>query len=136
MSVPNQNSPEGCLRRLTGATACGSTVPSHGASAATRIMAASTTPPTMAVGWRHSASLKRPRTGDPDDGAARAAVAMSVSDARVEEHVREIDREVDEDVGPREDQDDALDDRVVAAQDRVHREAADARDREHGFGDD
>src|SRR5687768_17277330 len=135
MSVPNQYSPDGCFRRLTGSTACGSVVPSHGASAATRIIAASTIPPAMAVGWRRSASLKRPSVGEMEV-VVIAAVAISVADARVEVHVGEVHREVDEHVGAREDQDHALDDRVVAPQDGIHGEAADARDGEHGFGDD
>src|SRR5687768_11062267 len=133
MSVPNQTSLEGCFSRLTGSTAWGSTVPSQGASTATRIMAASTIPPTIAVGWRRNASLKRPGA---TAASVRAAVAMSVADARIEVHVGEVHREVHEHVGAREDQDHALDDGIVAPQDRVHREAPDARDGEHGLGDD
>src|SRR6185295_13640978 len=121
MSVPNQNSAEGCFNRCTGATAWGSTVPSQGASAATSSIAASTTPPTIAVGWRRNASRKRRQvSGDPAWASGRASVATSVADARVEEHVGEVDREVDQHVEPGEDEDHSLDDGVVAAQDGVH----------------
>src|SRR5436190_17171914 len=118
MSEPNQNSLEGCLSRWIGATACGSTVPSHGASSASAIMARRMTPPAIAVGCRRKASLNLSQVGD---------AAMSIADARIQQHVAEIHGEVDEHVGAREDEHHALDDRVVAAQDRVDCEAADAR---------
>src|SRR5262245_4209551 len=106
MSVPNQNSAEGSLRRLMGATACGSTVPSHGASTATRIIAASTTPPAMAVGCRRNASLKRCQVGETDARAPGTAIAvMSVADARIEQHVAQVDGEIDQHVRRREDED-------------------------------
>src|SRR5262245_23414682 len=136
MSVPNQNCCEGCFKRLTGATACGSTVPSQGASAAIRIIAASTIPPTMAVGWRLNASLKRPMAGDCAGKMAISAPAMSVADARIEEHVAQVHREVDQHVSSREDENDALNDRIIAPQDGIHCEAAYAGDREHGLGND
>src|SRR6185295_12916394 len=110
MSVPNQNSADGCRRRSTGATACGSTVPSQGASTAIRTMVSSTIPPAIAVGWRRNASLKRARVGDCECGPAMALVAMSVADARIEEHIGEIDREVDQHVDAGKDQDHPLDD--------------------------
>src|SRR4051812_10649531 len=48
------------------------------------------------------------------------------ADARVEDGVQEVHREVDDDVADRRDQDDALDDRVVAREDGVERELAEA----------
>src|SRR5438552_9570063 len=136
MSEPNQKSAEGCLRRLTGATACGSTVPSHGASTAMRIMASSTRPPAIAVGWRRSASRKLRHVGETGFGTSSATAAMSITDAWIEEHVAQVYREVDQHVGRGKHQHDALDDRVVAAQDRVHREASDAGEGEHRLGDE
>src|SRR5262245_35973155 len=99
MSVPNQNSLEGCFNRCTGATACGSTVASQGASMAKSTIAASTTPPAIAVGWRRKASLKRRHMSDDSVGEpGRAIAATSVPDARVEQHVGKIDREIDQHV--------------------------------------
>src|SRR5262245_33110498 len=108
MSEPNQNSPDGCLSRLIGATAWGSTVPSPGASSAIAIIASRITPPAIAVGWRRNASRNRCQVGD---------AAMSVADARIEQHVAQIHGEVDQHVGAGKDQHHALDDRIVAAQD-------------------
>ena len=71
MSVPNQYSRRrGLQARCIGATACGSTVPSHGAKIAMRIMTTSTTAPAIAVGWRRSASLRRRQVGDVERGGA------------------------------------------------------------------
>src|SRR6185436_10110233 len=117
MSEPNQNSSEGCLSRLIGATACGSTVPSHGASSAIAIIASRITPPAIAVGCLRKASLKPRQVGD---------ATMSITDAWIEQHVANIHREVDEHVGARKDQHHALDDRVIAPQDRIDREPPDS----------
>src|SRR6478609_3989877 len=107
MSEPNQNSAEGCFRRLIGATACGSTVPSHGAKIAISTIASNTTPPTIAVGWRRNASLKRRHVGDTDlTGASSAIAVTSVTYARIEKHVTKIYRKIDEHVRAREKQDD------------------------------
>src|SRR4051794_10693509 len=59
-----------------------------------------------------------------------------IPDARVEERVAQIDQQIDQYIDRREDQDDSLDNRVVAAQDRVHRQASKSRDREHRLGHD
>src|SRR5688572_4204204 len=92
MSEPNQNSSEGCFSRLIGATAWGSTVPSHGASSAIAIITSRITPPAIAVGCLRKASLNPRQVGD---------ATMSVTDAGIEQHVAEIHREVDEHVGAR-----------------------------------
>src|SRR6266516_7063959 len=107
MSVPNQKAADGALRRLIGETACGSIVPSHGAKIAMPIMPMRMAPPMSAVGWRLNASRKRRHVGDTDFGPASGAavivvVSMSITDARVEEHVRQIDQEVDQHVDRRE----------------------------------
>src|SRR5688500_5804539 len=136
MSLPNQNSADGCRSRLTGSTACGSTVPSHGAKIATRTIANRTTPPTIAVGWRRNASRNRCHVGDTDLPAGMATALISVADARIEQHIADIHEQIDHYVRRREHQDHALVDRIVAAQNGIHRKTADARYGKHRFGDD
>src|SRR5438128_11439413 len=129
MSVPSQKSADGGFRRLAGETACGSIVPSHGARNAMATMTMSMTPPTSAVGWRLNASRKRRHGGDTDlvaTGAARAVVLISITYPRMEQHVRKIDRQIEQPVDRGKNQDHALDDGIVAAQDGVDGEAADA----------
>ncbi len=61
--------------------------------------------------------------------AATAAVrrrAISVPDPRIEQRVAQVDQQVDQHVDRREQQDHALDDRIVAPQDRIDRQPADA----------
>src|SRR6202022_4293284 len=70
MSVPNQKSADGGFKRLIGATACGSIVPSHGAKIAMATMPIRMPPPMSAVGWRLKASRKRRQVGDTDLGEA------------------------------------------------------------------
>src|SRR5436190_1095935 len=125
MSLPNQNSADGGFKRRIGDTASGSTVPSHGAKMAIAIIKSSTTPPTIAVGWRRNASRRNCQVEETGFGAASTVIAdMSVTNPRVEEHIRQIDREIDQHVDRREHQDHPLDDRVVATQDRVDGEAS------------
>src|SRR5689334_16868666 len=119
MSEPNQYSAEGCFSLFSGATACGSTVPSQGAASAIPTMRRRITPPAIAVGWRRNASRKRRQVGE---------AATSVADARIEQRIAEIHEQVDDHVGAREDEHHALDDRIVAPQDRVHGQPPDARD--------
>src|SRR6185503_14831889 len=109
MSEPNQNSGEGCFKRLTGATAWGSTVPSHGARIAMRIITRSTSPPAIAVGWRRSASRKLRQVGDIGFVPTSARAAISITDARIEEHVAQVHREIDQHIGRGKDQHHALD---------------------------
>src|SRR5262249_25767666 len=52
------------------------------------------------------------------------APRRSIADPRVEERVGEINRQIDEHVGEREQQDDGLDGGIVAGQHRVDREPA------------
>src|SRR5207249_8456950 len=127
MSVPNQKSADGGLRRLTGETACGSMVPSHGARIAMATMTMRMTPPMSAVGWRLNASRKRRHVGDTDlvaTGAASAVVLMSITYPRIEQHVRKIDGQIDQHVDRGKNQDHALDDGIVPPQDRVDGEAS------------
>src|SRR6516165_12209898 len=105
MSVPNQYCADGGRSRLIGATACGSIVPSHGARIARTIMPMRMAPPIRAVGCRRNASRKRRHVGDTDWAGAivdAASVVMSIArsipNARVEQHVREVDQKVDQHV--------------------------------------
>src|SRR5512135_378459 len=138
MSVPNQYSSPGGRRRRIGDSACGSIVPRYPAKTATSTISKSTTAPAMAVGCRRSASLKRWAVGETDFGAAArsTATATSVADPRIEQRVAEVDQQVDDDVHGGEQQRDALDDRIVAPQERVDGQPAEPRNREHGLGDD
>src|SRR3974390_1575362 len=130
MSVPNQNAAEGGFKRCSGETDCGSTVPSHGANRPARTMRASTMPPATAVGcrrntWRSRRSARKAACIGPSavragaegkaaDCGRACTSASSVPDARVEQHVRQVDHEVDQDVDAGEKENHALNDRVVA----------------------
>ena len=61
-------------------------------------------------------------------------LCSSVADPWIEHGVEQVDDQVHDNVGEAEHQHDALDDRIVAAQDGVHDEAANAGDGEHAFG--
>src|SRR3546814_9626666 len=54
------------------------------------------------------------------------AVIASVPDTRIEEGVADVDQQVHQHLGPRKQDDQPLDDRVVALQDRVHRQPSEA----------
>src|SRR6202049_1217170 len=141
MSVPNQKSADGGFKRLIGATACGSMVPSHGAKIAMATMQIRITPPMSAVGWRLKASRKRRQVGDTDlgaavDGATRVVALISITYARIEKNVRQVDQEIDQHVDRGKNENHALNDGIVAAQDRVDRQPPDSRQREYGFGHD
>src|SRR3546814_14364181 len=54
------------------------------------------------------------------------AVIASVPDTRIEEGVADVDQQVHQHLGPRKQDDQPLDDREVALQDRVHRQQSEA----------
>src|SRR5258706_6858098 len=69
--------------------------------------------------------------------SGRTGVRSSLTaDPRVEEPVREVDDQVDDDEGQREDQHRALQQDVVAREDRLHHQPAEPGPREHGLGED
>src|SRR3984893_9305241 len=140
MSWPNQYCADGQRSRLIGDRACGSTVFRYGANTAIAVMISSKTPPTMIVGWRRTYRQTRCRHAVVRAGRAislwRTAISRSISDARVNQRVAEFDQQVDQHRGGREDQDDPLDDRIIAPQDRVDGQPAEPGDREHRLGDD
>src|ERR1700693_6004845 len=99
------------------------------------------TPPISAVGWRLNASRKRRQVGDTDlgvalDGAIKVVALTSITYARIEKNVRQVDQEIDQYVDRGKYKDHALNDGIVAAQDRVDRQPPDSRQREYGFGHD
>src|SRR5690606_24390318 len=71
-----------------------------------------------------------------DRGGGDAHGPTSVADAGIEEGIGDVDRQIDEDVDQREQQDHPLDDGIVALQHRVDDEPAEAGDVEDGLGDD
>ena len=84
----------------------------------------------QAANGRGSASPAPPRSG------CRGSRRPSVADPWIEQRVDHVDREVDHDVDEREQQDHGLDRRIVARQHRIDGQPAEARNREHAFGDD
>src|SRR6266568_7562593 len=105
------------------------------------VIKSSSTLPTTMVGWRRI--YRRVPLSRAGAGAGRvrslwmmAMDAPLVPDARVEQRIAQIDQQVDQHIGGRENEDDALDDRVVAAQDGVDREPPEAGDSKHRLGDD
>src|SRR3954447_837910 len=77
-------------------------------------------------------------TGEPPGG--RSYGLARDADARIEDRVHDVHRQVDDDVAGGGDEDDALQERVVALADRVDRQPPEARDdedllRDHRAGD-
>src|ERR1700694_6065941 len=116
-------------------------VPNHGARIAMATMQIRMTPPMSAVGWRLNASRNRLQVGDTDlgeaiDGAAKVVAPISIAYTRIEKNVRQVDQEVDQYIDRGKNKNHALNDGIVAAQDRVDRQPSDSRQREYGFGHD
>src|SRR5260370_24773796 len=102
-------------------------------------MSARIAKPIATVGWRRRSSRKAARSRRAAEIASKssgAVVMASIPHARIEHGVAQIHQQIDDHIGRREQQDDALYDGVVAAQDRIDREPADAGDREHGLRHD
>src|SRR5262245_6306687 len=122
---------------MTGLSACGSVVPHRFAPSALMAMRARHSAPAASVGLRRR---KRAAFGWNRCGARASADSMStapgpptrsVPDAGIEDDIGQIDDEVEEHVDARDDEDDALNDGIVTAHDRVHGEPA-----ETGHGED
>src|SRR6185437_8818977 len=79
---------EGALRRMTGDTASGSIVQSHGAKVATTIIRMRMAPPTIAIGWRRNASRNRRHVGDTDFAALVAGAERTVATLPVQYRMR------------------------------------------------
>src|SRR5262249_56920722 len=117
---PNHQRSEGGRRRLTGAILSGS-LTKDGPASATAIRASSSTAPNVMVGLRRIAVGSEKRRG-----SSSAMATMSVADARIEEGVGDVNQEIDQHLGEREHQDQALHDRIVALQHRIDGEPAEA----------
>src|SRR4051812_3905043 len=77
--------------------------------------------------------MARPRCSQPQP---RWRAAGSIADPRIDHRVQKVDPQIDEHVDEAEQQHDALNDRIVAPQDGIEREAAKSWNREYAFGDD
>src|ERR1700724_599516 len=84
MSVPNQNVAEGSRVRRAGASAVGSTVPSHGASSAISSIVATRAPPTAMAGWRHRKPSRILTGGKMSGNSGAAAKPDAASPATTE----------------------------------------------------
>ncbi len=140
-SVPNQCRAVGLRRRWRARWRSGRRCQATGAAIDTSMIASNSTPPIATVGWRRRNVPMRPRTGATAGTAAVAVTAVMAVIGQyrmrgVEHRIEHVDHEIDDDIRAREHEDDALDHRIVAAQDRVDRQAAEAGDGEHALGDD
>src|SRR5919106_815844 len=115
-SVPRKFVPLGGFSRLTGSSRVGSWVATRPAASAAASMSTKIAVPTTTLGLRRS--------------------RLPIADPRIDEDVEHVDHEVDEHVRGGGDEDDALHDGVVAAQDRRDDQAAEAGDVEDDLGDD
>src|SRR5919109_514882 len=99
--------------------------------------------PSSSVGCRRASRRRRSRTLAASAArvaatsalSTRTEAAISVFDARVEDDVEDVDHQVQRDVDARYDEDDPLDHGIVAPDDGVDREPAQAGQREHALGD-
>src|SRR6266508_1939282 len=127
-SVPNQNSGAGSRSRVSVRRYVGSTLPRYGAAWPVARMSERQASLATRVDWRR----RKHRRAAPGSGAVAAAIgaapaaARSVADAGVEEDIQDVDDQVQEHVDARDDEDHALDHRVVPPDDRVDGEPSDA----------
>src|SRR5437867_7313613 len=138
-SVPSQCSAFGRPSVYAASVAIGSCVCSHGASTAVTSMTTMMAPPAAPSGLRR---MKRPSVV-PHPGRAGAPITtrstgtptgLAIAHARVEHAVEHVDEEVRQDHDDGDEHHEVLHDRVVAPQDRLHEEAGDAGQVEHGLG--
>src|SRR5688572_31582009 len=123
-SVPSRCARLGPLSRAPKSIATGSAVTNSGATSPTRAVSPTMASPTSASRLRQS----RP--------SARWRVGSGEAEAGVEDDIERVDGEVHERDQQGDGQDHALEHRVVAVDDRVHRELAHAGPREDLLGDD
>src|SRR5215813_3380531 len=113
----------------------GSTVPRYGAASPTARMMTRHASPATIVGWRRRIPRRAGGEGA-SRGTSTPSTPGSVADAGVEEDIEDVDEEVQEHVDARDDQDDALDHRVVAPHDGVDGEPPDAGEGEDALRHD
>src|SRR5690606_38867460 len=131
-SVPNQCSALGACRRFMMESLYGSNGLIQGASAAAATSTASTTRLASTV---LRATSRRTACQRSAHGPEEIAIATAVAHSRNDQQVQQVDEKVDQDIDGGNDQQRALDDRVVAPQHRRHHQAAYAGQAKHGFGD-
>src|SRR5689334_366010 len=133
-SVPNQCAAEGALRTALQLVASGSCGETHGAKSASATKNATTARPTIAPRRRTRRRIARCH-GESSRGAApiesTVTAAMSAAHARIDQHVGHVREEVEHDVGGGGEEHHALHHGIVAIEDRVDDELAEAGDREH-----
>src|SRR5215831_16329564 len=144
-SVPNGCAQLGALRIWLQSVLTGLTMPIHGAPIASAVKSSTTPAPTSAGGRRRA--RRQPRRMALLDGPAAGAMRLSAmaavpvvpsaltgrstnANAGVQERVGGVHEEIDQDVRARRDEDDALDQRVVAREHRLHDQPAEARHHE------
>src|SRR5262249_32474786 len=110
----------------------------HGAEIAAATTTATTSVPASPVGLRSSASATRPGVvaAAAEPPSSMSAAGSVIADAGIDVGVGDVDQQVDGDEEDRHHQDDRLDERKVAGEDRLGAELADSRPSEHRLGDD
>src|SRR5215510_11355647 len=140
MSVPNQCSTDGGRNRAMGLSSWGSTVPPYGAATAISTMSTKSNPPPARVGLRCTKRRSRrwrlvawQRFGRCCDHGVWPCAAL-VADTRVEERVCHIHQQIHQYIDTRKDQDNALNDRIIAVQNGIYGQAAQAGNGKDAFG--
>src|SRR5690242_3023134 len=130
LSVPSQCARPGRASALPRSWATGSYGASTGAATATTIATIRTAAPNgarRARAARRTASQRRSRT----PGSSRATSADSANpDSGIDPAIEEIDGQIGDDEAERDEENDALDERVVACKHGVDDETTHARERE------
>src|SRR5690348_5975301 len=135
LSVPSQCARPGRASALPRSWATGSYGASTGAARATTIATSRTAAPNggrRARAARRTASQRRSRT---TVSSREPSVDSANPDSGIDPAIEEIDGEIADDEAERDQQDHALDERVVACKHGVDDETPHARQREHVFGD-
>src|SRR5262245_33968413 len=138
LSVPSQCSASGRVSAWPRSCRRGSWGETTGASAATANASSVTPRPSgasRAPAARRSTAQRRSAAGRAGAEGASADTPSAIPDPRIDPAIQEVNEQVGQDEAHRDQQHDALDQRVVAREHRVDHEAADAGQREHVLGD-
>src|SRR6266567_2517192 len=111
---------------------------SSGAHSATRMTNASSSRPASSVGfrpifWSRMLKLRPSRGASAGRTRPRSSTCSLIRHPRIEERIRQIDDQIDDDHHERADDRDCLHYRIIAAGDRGHQELTHARYREDRF---
>src|SRR5437667_2042962 len=141
-SVPSQWAALGGASVAAASVEMGSYVWSWLAKTAVNAITTMMTPPAAPSGFLRQKPRSPAHIPALPGRTAGAGMAMApaplgaIAHPRVEHPVQHVHREVREDHDRGDEHDEALHDRIVAPQDGLHEEARDARQVEHGLGDD